>query len=169
MYKYKELAMKILIIGSGGREYAIASKIKEQDSSVEIVFAPGNGKTESEFKNIDIKVMDFDKLIAYAKDNAVDFTIVGPEDPLCYGIVDKFEAEGLKIFGPKKEAAIFEKSKAFSKKFMEKYDIDTAKYLETDSIDEAKRYACDLLNESKVNKVVLKYDGLAQGKGVIIA
>lgn len=107
--------MKILIIGSGGREYAIASKIKEEDNSVEIIFAPGNGKTESEFKNIDIGVMDFDKLINYAKDNDIDYTIVGPEDPLCFGIVDKFEAEGLKIFGPKKEAAMFEKSKAFQR------------------------------------------------------
>lgn len=161
--------MKILIIGSGGREYAIASKIKEEDNSVEIIFAPGNGKTESEFKNIDIGVMDFDKLITFAKDNDIDYTIVGPEDPLCFGIVDKFEAEGLKIFGPKKEAAMFEKSKAFSKRFMEKYHIATAKYLETDSIDEAKKYAYELISESKVNKVVLKYDGLAQGKGVIIA
>lgn len=159
--------MKILLIGSGGREYALGSKIYEADKSREIFFAPGNGGTEKIGKNIDIKADDINKLLEFAKEENIDYTVVGPEVPLCMGIVDKFEENNLKIFGPKYEGARFEESKAFTKAFLNKYNIKTAKYLETCDYEEALNYALMLFEENGI--VVLKADGLAAGKGVLIA
>lgn len=156
--------MKILIIGSGGREFAIASKIKSSDR--ELFFAPGNGNTESLGTNIDIGSEDIDALVKFAQDEKIDYTIVGPEAPLCLGLVDLFEEKGLKVFGPNKKAAQFEGSKAFTKKFLDKYGIKTAKYLETESADEAYKFARVLLERD--GKLVIKKDGLAAGKGVYI-
>lgn len=144
--------MKILIIGSGGREFAIASKIKSSDR--ELFFAPGNGNTESLGTNIDIGSEDIDALVKFAQDEKIDYTIVGPEAPLCLGLVDLFEEKGLKVFGPNKKAAQFEGSKAFTKKFLDKYGIKTAKYLETESADEAYKFARVLLERD--GKLVIK-------------
>lgn len=159
--------MKILIIGSGGREYAIGAKILEGDKNREIYFAPGNGGTENIGKNVDIEVTEIDKIVKFAEDKEIDYTIVGPEVPLCMGIVDKFEKKNLKIFGPKYEAARFEESKAFTKEFLKKYNIKTAEYLETEDYDKALEYALKLYDQK--GTVVLKADGLAAGKGVLIA
>lgn len=159
--------MKILIIGSGGREFAIGNKILEGDKKREIYFAPGNGGTKSIGKNVNINVEEIEKLLEFAKNEKIDYTIVGPEVPLCMGIVDKFEDENLKIFGPRYNAAKFEKSKAYTKKFLEKYNIKSAKYLETSKLDEALKFSLELLEYNGV--VVLKADGLAAGKGVLIA
>ncbi len=156
--------MNILIIGSGGREHALGSKIARKDRT--IYFAPGNGGTANEFINIDIDVTDIDKLVDFAKENSIDYTIVGPEVPLCAGIVDEFVKNDLKIFGVNKKAAKFEGSKAYTKAFLDKYDIDTANYLECYNTDEAFSFASKLLKNN--GKVVLKRDGLAAGKGVSI-
>ncbi|NLY20966.1 MAG: phosphoribosylformylglycinamidine synthase [Tissierellia bacterium] len=158
--------MKILVVGNGAREHAIASSIVK-DNQVELFFAPGNAGTSELGKNLEIGVNDFDKLLSFAKENNIDFTIVGPEEPLCNGIVDLFEDNGLKVFGPRKEAARLEASKAFSKEFCVRHNIPTADYLETVSLDEAIEFAKKLLK--KDGKVVLKADGLNAGKGVYIA
>ena len=154
----------ILIIGSGGREHAIGEKIKNENRN--IIFAPGNGGTEKEFSNVDIGAHEIDKLIAYAKNNDIDFTIVGPEVPLSMGIVDEFEKNGLKIFGVKQKAAKFEASKAYTKAFLDKYQIETADYLETSKLDEAIAFGEKLLETD--GRLVIKRDGLAAGKGVSI-
>ncbi|SHH30630.1 phosphoribosylamine--glycine ligase [Anaerosphaera aminiphila DSM 21120] len=159
--------MKILIIGSGGREYAIAYNILKSVSNREIYFAPGNGGTEELGKNVNIAADDVDALLNFAISEKIDYTIVGPEVPLCMGIADKFESKGLKIFGPKLEGAMFEKSKAFTKDFLKKYNIKTADYLESENYDEAFNFAKDLFEKS--GRVVIKADGLAAGKGVLIA
>ncbi len=159
--------MKILIIGSGAREFAIASKLLEADSSRELYFAPGNGGTEKLGKNVDISAEDVKSLAKYAAETKIDYTVVGPEVPLCEGVVDEFEALGLKIFGPNKNASMFENSKAFTKAFLQKYNIPTAKYIETENSEEALTFAQNLLNET--GRVVIKADGLAAGKGVFIA
>ena len=159
--------MKILIVGSGGREFALGSKILESDKNRELYFAPGNGGTLNLGKNIDINVEDIKGLLDFAKKENIDYTIVGPEVPLCMGIVDEFEKENLKIFGPKYNGAMFEKSKTHTKKFLDKYNIKTAKYLETIYYDEALDFAKMLLE--KDGTVVLKADGLAAGKGVLLA
>jgi len=159
--------MKILIIGSGGREYAIAYNILKSVSNREIYFAPGNGGTEELGKNVNIAADDVDALLNFAISEKIDYTIVGPEVPLCMGIADKFENKGLKIFGPKLEGAMFEKSKAFTKDFLKKYNIKTADYLESENYDEAFKFAKDLFEKS--GRVVIKADGLAAGKGVLIA
>ncbi|MDY6064929.1 MAG: phosphoribosylformylglycinamidine synthase [Finegoldia sp.] len=156
--------MKILIIGSGAREFAIGSKIKEDGR--EIFFAPGNGNTESLGTNVSIDAEDINSLADFAQKEKIDYTIVGPEVPLCLGIVDLFEERGLKIFGPNKKAAQFEGSKAFTKKFLDKYGIKTAAYLETTDSDEAYKFGKVLLDRD--GKLVVKKDGLAAGKGVYI-
>ncbi|MDD7305325.1 MAG: phosphoribosylformylglycinamidine synthase [Peptoniphilaceae bacterium] len=156
--------MKILIVGSGGREFAIGTKIK--NPSRKIYFAPGNGGTETLGENTGIAAEDINELLNFALKNEIDYTIVGPEVPLCKGIVDLFEENGLKIFGPKKEAARFEASKAYTKKFLKKYDIPTADFLQTSDKKEAIDFAEKLLD--KDGKVVVKRDGLAAGKGVYI-
>ncbi|KAA0257310.1 phosphoribosylamine--glycine ligase [Deferribacter autotrophicus] len=158
--------MKVLVIGSGGREHALSWKIA-QSSLVEKVFvAPGNGGTaiEEKCENVDIKADDFNSLLKFAKNNNIDLTVVGPEDPLAKGIVDIFEENNLKIFGPKKAAAMIEASKAFAKNVMIKAGIPTAYYAEFSDFESAKFYV-----EEKGAPIVVKADGLAAGKGVTVA
>lgn len=156
--------MKILIIGSGGREFAIGNKIKNPYRK--LYFAPGNGGSNKLGINVDIPAEDIKALFDFAKKEDIDYTIVGPEVPLCEGIVDLFEDGGLEIFGPRKAAAKFEASKAYTKNFLEKYDIPTAAFLESSDKKEALDFARKLLEEN--GKVVVKRDGLAGGKGVYI-
>lgn len=155
--------MKVLIIGSGGREHAIASSVAKSKRVDKIYCAPGNAGIGEIAELVPIGAMEFDKLVAFAKEEKIDFTIVGMDDPLVGGIVDVFEAEGLKVFGPRKNAAILEGSKAFSKDLMKKYNIPTAGYETFDDPEEAIAY----LKTAKL-PIVLKADGLALGKGVLI-
>ncbi|WP_457749814.1 phosphoribosylamine--glycine ligase [Sulfurimonas sp.] len=154
--------MKILILGSGGREYSIARAIKNEEEAHELFFQPGNGATNDLGTNLAIK--DYNDLAAFAKENAIDLTIVGPEAPLVDGVVDIFKAQGLTIFGPSKEAAQLEGSKVYMKNFLAKYNIPTAKYIESDSIEELFQFT-----NSLQTPIVVKADGLCGGKGVIIA
>lgn len=155
--------MKILIVGSGGREHAIAAAAAKSPRVDKIYCAPGNAGIAELAECISIGAMEFDKLVAFAKEKAVDFTIIGMDDPLVGGIVDVFEAEGLKVFGPRKNAAILEGSKAFSKDLMKKYNIPTAAYETFTEAQEALAYL-----ETAKFPIVLKADGLALGKGVLI-
>lgn len=158
--------MKILVTGSGGREHAIAWRAAKSDS-VDIVYvAPGNAGTDGDGKlrNVDIDVMDFDAQVAFARDNAVDLTIIGPEAPLVAGVVERFESAGLKCFGPSQAAAQLEGSKQFSKDFMKRHDIPTAEYGAFDEIEAAQAFAAAM-----APPIVIKADGLAAGKGVVIA
>jgi len=155
--------MKVLIVGGGGREHAIAWKISKSPKVEKIYCAPGNAGISEVAECVDIAAMEFDKLVKFAKDNEIDLTIIGMDDPLVGGIVDKFEEANLKVFGPRKNAAILEGSKAFSKDLMKKYNIPTAGYENFSSSEEALKY----LQTSKY-PVVLKADGLALGKGVLI-
>jgi len=158
--------MNILVVGSGGREHALAWKLA-QSPSVETVFvAPGNAGTalESRIKNVAINVDAIDELIAFAKDNAVDLTVIGPEVPLVLGIVDSFNAAGLRCFGPTQTAAQLEGSKAFTKDFLARHDIPTAWYEVFTEIEPAIAFI-----EEKGAPIVIKADGLAAGKGVIVA
>ncbi len=158
--------MKILVIGSGGREHALAWQCAKFDN-VEVVFvAPGNAGTELEDKltNIDVDAQNIDELIVFAKDNQIDLTIVGPEMPLVIGVVDSFQAQGLAIFGPTRAAAQLEGSKAFCKDFLDRNHIPTAYYGVFTEVDLAVKYVQD-----KGTPIVIKADGLAAGKGVIIA
>lgn len=155
--------MKVLIVGSGGREHAIAASVAKSPKVDKIYCAPGNAGIAELAECVDIKAMEFDKLVAFAKDNAIDLTIIGMDDPLVGGIVDVFEAEGLRVFGPRKNAAIIEGSKAFSKDLMKKYNIPSAAYQTFDNPDEAIAYL-----ETIDMPIVLKADGLALGKGVLI-
>lgn len=157
--------MKILVIGSGGREHAVVWKLKQSPKVEKIYCAPGNGGISEIAECVPIKVMEFDKLVEFAKDNAVDMTVVTPDDPLAAGAVDAFEAAGLRAFGPNKAAAIIEGSKAFAKDLMKKYNIPTAKYEVFDSSADAIEY----IKSMDKFPVVVKADGLALGKGVIIA
>ena len=155
--------MKILIVGGGGREHAIAWKLSKEDNVKKIYCAPGNAGISKVAQCLNINDNDIENLVKFAKENNIDLTIVGPEVPLVNGIVDEFEKEGLKIFGPNKECSTFEGSKAFSKEFMVRHNIPTAKYKEYTNLDEA-------INEidSFGYPVVIKADGLAAGKGVVI-
>ena len=119
--------MKVLVVGSGGREHAICWKISQSPKVDKIYCAPGNAGIAEVAECVDIKAMEFDKLVAFAKENDIDLTVVGMDDPLVGGIVDAFEAEGLRVFGPRKNAAILEGSKAFSKDLMKKYNIEPKK------------------------------------------
>ncbi|MBZ6006449.1 MULTISPECIES: phosphoribosylamine--glycine ligase [Paraclostridium] len=156
--------MKILVVGSGGREHAICYSLLKGKKGNEIYCAPGNAGISEIAQCLSIKDNDIDNLYKFAKENKIDLTIVGPEVPLVDGIVDKFEKENLRIFGPNKKCSMLEGSKAFSKEFMIKHDIPTAKYKEYMDLDEA-------INEidSFGYPVVIKADGLAAGKGVVIA
>ena len=156
--------MRVLVVGSGGREHAICYKLSQENKVEKIYCAPGNAGISKIAKCIDIKDDDIKKLLGFAKENEIDLTIVGPEVPLVEGIVDEFEKENLKIFGPNKECSRLEGSKAFSKEFMIKHNIPTAKYKEYTQIDKAIK-DIDLFGYP----VVIKADGLAAGKGVIIA
>ena len=120
--------MKILIVGSGGREHAIAWKVAQSPKAEKIYCAPGNAGIAEYAECVNIGAMEFDRLVAFAKEKQIDLTIIGMDDPLVGGIVDAFEAEGLRVFGPAKNAAILEGSKAFSKDLMKKYGIPTAAY-----------------------------------------
>ena len=155
--------MKVLIVGSGGREHAIALAVSKSKRVDKIYCAPGNAGIAELAECVDIKAMEFDKLVAFAKEKSIDFTIIGMDDPLVGGIVDAFEAEGLKCFGPRKNAAILEGSKAFSKDLMKKYNIPTAAYENFTDPKEALKYL-----ETAKYPIVLKADGLALGKGVLI-
>lgn len=155
--------MKILLIGSGGREHALAWKIAKNDRVEKIFVAPGNGGTAIEVKCENIDITDIDELLKFAVENSIDLTIVGPEDPLTKGIVDKFKEKGLKIFGPDGKAARLEGSKSFSKDFMKKYGVKTAEYEVFYNHKEALEY----LSKCQYPTVV-KADGLAAGKGVAI-
>ena len=156
--------MKVLIIGSGGREHAIAWKVAKSPKVEKIYCAPGNGGISQVAECVPIGAMEFDKLAAFAKEKEIDLTIVGMDDPLVGGVVDVFEKEGLRVFGPRKNAAILEGSKAFSKDLMKKYNIPTAAYENFDNPEEAIAY----LKEKAEFPIVLKADGLALGKGVLI-
>lgn len=155
--------MKVLVVGSGGREHAIVTSVAKSRRVDKIYCAPGNAGIGQLAECVNIGAMDFDKLLAFAKEKEIDFTIVGMDDPLVGGIVDVFEAEGLKVFGPRKNAAILEGSKAFSKDLMKKYNIPTAGY---ETFDDPKK-ALEYLETVKM-PIVLKADGLALGKGVLI-
>ena len=155
--------MKVLIVGSGGREHAIATSVAKSEKVSKIYCAPGNGGISQIAECVAIGAMEFDKLVDFAKENAIDLVIVGMDDPLVGGLVDKMEEAGIRTFGPRKNAAILEGSKAFSKDLMKKYNIPTAAYENFDDPDAAIEYI------KKGNfPVVLKADGLALGKGVLI-
>ena len=155
--------MKVLIVGSGGREHAIAASVAKSPRVEKIYCAPGNAGIGQIAECVPIGAMEFDALTAFAKEKAVDFTIVGMDDPLVGGLVDVMEAQGLRVFGPRRNAAILEGSKAFSKDLMKKYGIPTAAYETFDSPQAAYEYL-----ETARFPIVLKADGLALGKGVLI-
>ncbi|MEQ8153421.1 MAG: phosphoribosylamine--glycine ligase [Clostridiaceae bacterium] len=155
--------MKLLLVGSGGREHAMAWKLAQSPRVEKIFVAPGNGGTALENKCENINITDINELLNFAKSEKIDLTIVGPEDPLIKGIVDTFKKEGLKVFGPEQKAAMLEGSKSYSKVFMEKYGVRTAKYEEFYESSKAVEYL-----DSCEYPLVIKADGLAAGKGVAI-
>ena len=155
--------MKVLIVGSGGREHAIATSVAKSPRVQKIYCAPGNAGIGQIAECVPIGAMEFDKLVAFAKEKQIDLTIVGMDDPLVGGLVDEMEAAGLRVFGPRKNAAILEGSKAFSKDLMKKYQIPTAAYENFDDPEKALAYL-----ENAQFPIVLKADGLALGKGVLI-
>ncbi len=156
--------MKVLIVGSGGREHAIATSVAKSSRVDKIYCAPGNAGIAALAECVPIGAMEFDKIVAFSKENAIDLVIVGMDDPLVGGLVDELEAAGIRAFGPKKNAAILEGSKAFSKDLMKKYNIPTAAYENFDDADAAIEY----LKTKAEFPIVLKADGLALGKGVLI-
>ena len=155
--------MKVLIVGSGGREHAIALAVSRSPQVDKIYCAPGNAGIAELAECVDIKAMEFDKLVAFSKEKEIDLTVIGMDDPLVGGVVDKFEEAGLRCFGPRKNAAIIEGSKAFSKDLMKKYNIPTAGYENFTDPEAALKYL-----ETAKYPIVLKADGLALGKGVLI-
>ncbi len=155
--------MKVLIVGSGGREHAIATSVAKSTKVDKIYCAPGNAGIGMIAECVPISAMEFDKIVAFAKEKEIDLTIVGMDDPLVGGLIDELEAAGLRAFGPRKNAAILEGSKAFSKDLMKKYNIPTAAYENFDNAQEALAYL-----ETADFPIVLKADGLALGKGVLI-
>ncbi|WP_028304841.1 phosphoribosylamine--glycine ligase [Oceanospirillum maris] len=158
--------MKVLIIGSGGREHALAWKAAQSESVTQVFVAPGNAGTaiEPKLENVALDVLDFDGLVNFVKTSDIGLTIVGPEAPLVEGIVDRFRDEGLRIFGPSKDAAQLEGSKAFTKDFLARQNIPTAEYQNFTEIEPALAYL-----KEKGAPIVVKADGLAAGKGVIVA
>lgn len=161
--------MKILIVGSGGREHALTWKIKKSPKVEKIFVAPGNGGTAEIAENVDINETEIDKLADFALRNEIDLTVVGPEIPLCMEIVDEFEKRNLKIFGPKREAAKIEGSKAWTKELLQKYNIPCAKSKTFSDSTEAKKYLEEFAKGQSLSKpIILKADGLAAGKGVLI-
>ncbi|MGC2872976.1 phosphoribosylamine--glycine ligase [Ihubacter sp. mB4P-1] len=156
--------MKVMVVGGGGREHAIIKKIKKSPKVSRIYALPGNGGMAADAECVDIGAKDLPAIVEFAKENAADFAVVAPDDPLVLGLVDLLEAEGIPCFGPEKKAAIIEGSKAFSKDLMKKYHIPTAAYETFTDIESALNY----LETCKI-PVVVKADGLALGKGVIIA
>lgn len=158
--------MNVLVIGSGGREHALAWKLSQSPKSTAVYVAPGNPGTANEpgISNVDIKVEDIEGLVAFAKDNAIDLTVVGPEVPLVMGVVDAFTAAGLRCFGPSKAAAELEASKSYTKEFLARHQIPTAAYQVFTDVSDAKAYI-----QAQGAPIVVKADGLAAGKGVIVA
>lgn len=157
--------MKILVVGSGGREHAIIRKLKESPKCEKIYAAPGNGGISYDAECVSIGAMDIEGMVSFAKEKEIDLVFVAPDDPLAAGMVDAFEKEGIMAFGPRANAAVIEASKVFSKDLMKKYNIPTADYAVIDSAEEAVKY----IEEKNEYPVVVKADGLALGKGVIIA
>ncbi|MEK7113473.1 MAG: hypothetical protein AAB873_01460 [Patescibacteria group bacterium] len=155
--------LKILIIGSGGREHAIGWKVAQSERAGEIFFAPGNAGTLEIGKNVDIKATDINNLLEFAKKEKIDLTLALPDDPLALGVVDLFKQNGFRIFGPTKQASQIESSKAFSKDFMKRHKLPTAEFEVFDDFEKARIYT---LEHSL--PVVIKASGLALGKGVII-
>ena len=156
--------MKLLVVGGGGREHAIIKKLKENPAVKEIFALPGNGGIAKDATCIDIAATDLDGVVEFAKENKIDYAVVAPDDPLVLGLVDLLSDIGIPCFGPNKAAAIIEGSKAFSKELMKKYNIPTAKYEIFSDINKAFNY----VSKQKM-PIVIKADGLALGKGVIIA
>ncbi|NCW73199.1 MAG: phosphoribosylamine--glycine ligase [Gammaproteobacteria bacterium] len=158
--------MKVLVIGGGGREHALAWKLAQSPRVTEVFVAPGNAGTalEANVTNVDLSVSDLDGLVAFAENNAIDYTVVGPEAPLVDGVVDRFEAKGLRCFGPRADCAQLEGSKAFTKEFLKRHNIPTAAYGTFTDVEQALAY----LDEVGA-PIVVKADGLAAGKGVILA
>ena len=155
--------MKVLIVGSGGREHAIAASVAKSRQVDKIYCAPGNAGIAELAECVDIGAMEFDRLADFAQEKGVGLTIIGMDDPLVGGVVDVFESRGLRVFGPRKNAAIIEGSKAFSKNLMKKYNIPTASYETFTDPEKALAYL-----ETAKMPIVLKADGLALGKGVLI-
>ncbi len=155
--------MKVLVVGSGGREHTICWKLAQSPKVDKIYCAPGNAGIGEIAELVPIGAMELDRLVDFAKENAIDLTVIGMDDPLVAGVVDKFEAAGLRVFGPRANAAIIEGSKAFSKELMKKYNIPTAAYETFEDYDKALEYV-----KAGSFPVVLKADGLALGKGVLI-
>ncbi|MBE7001833.1 MAG: phosphoribosylamine--glycine ligase [Ruminococcaceae bacterium] len=156
--------MKILVVGGGGREHAIIKKLKENKTVTEIFATPGNGGIAKDATCVDIGAKEIDKIVAFAVENAIDYAVVAPDDPLVLGCVDALEEKGIPCFGPRANAAIIEGSKVFSKNLMKKYNIPTAAYEVFTDMDAAISYL-----ETAPIPTVIKADGLALGKGVIIA
>ncbi|MGN0559218.1 MAG: phosphoribosylamine--glycine ligase [Acutalibacteraceae bacterium] len=156
--------MNVLMIGSGGREHALIKKILESPRVEKLYCAPGNGGISRDAETVDINVMDTESLVAFAKKNDIDMVFVAPDDPLAAGAVDAFQKEGIRAFGPNANAAIIEASKVFSKNLMKKYGIPTAAYEVFDNSNEAIKY----IESNNIAPVVVKADGLALGKGVLI-
>ena len=157
--------MKIMVVGSGGREHAIVKALKKSKKTEEIFVLPGNGGMAEDATLVPIGAKDIPAIAAFAKDNGIDYAVVAPDDPLVLGAVDALNEAGIPCFGPRKNAAIIEGSKAFSKELMKKYGIPTARYATFRNIEEAESYIASLPEGA----VVVKADGLALGKGVIIA
>ena len=157
--------MKIMVVGGGGREHAIIKKIKENPQVTELYALPGNGGIAKDATCVDIAAKDVEGVVAFAKEKGIDFAVVAPDDPLVLGMVDALNAIGIPCFGPDKKAAILEGSKVFSKELMQKYHIPTAEYRVFDKPQEAEAY----LKEKNEYPTVIKADGLALGKGVVIA
>src|SRR5712692_7923535 len=155
--------MKVLVIGKGGREHALVWKLAHSLRVERVYCAPGNAGTAVDGVNVPIEATDLDRLIRFAKKEAVGLTVVGPEEPLALGIVDFFHQAGLRVFGPSKEAALLEASKVFAKQLMRHADVPTAEFRICDHPDPARHYI-----ESREYPVVVKADGLAAGKGVLV-
>ena len=156
--------MKVLVVGSGGRERAICWKLKQSPKVTQLFCAPGNGGIAQVAQCVDVKATDVEAMVAWAKDNAMDLVVVAPDDPLALGMVDALEAAGIPAFGPRKNAAIIEASKAFSKELMKKYRIPTARYETFTDLAAAEDYI-----RAQGAPIVVKADGLALGKGVVVA
>lgn len=157
--------MNILMIGSGGREHALIKKLLESPKCTKLYCAPGNGGISKDAEPVNISVMDKEKMVEFAKENAIDLVFVAPDDPLADGMVDSFDEAGIRAFGPNKKAAVIEASKVFSKDLMKKYNIPTAMYETFDNSAEA----VEFIEKNNTYPIVIKADGLALGKGVIIA
>src|SRR5580704_17715592 len=159
----EKIAMRVLVIGKGGREHALVWKLAQSPRVDQVFCAPGNAGTGTDGVNVPIEAGDVDALLKFVKKQAIDLTVVGPEDPLAAGIVDAFQKEGRRIFGPTRQAAALEASKVFAKKLMRHADVPTAEFRVCDHPDIARHFV-----ETREYPVVVKADGLAAGKGVIV-